>query len=130
MIKWYDRQGCLIDWPAAGRLLEDEGYRRVVRTKITSTADLATYDVSTVWIGLDYNWSAQGAPIIFETMVFGGTVEQDTSCWRYTTEDSARAGHAEVVSMIAATMLDEVVIELPQPVCLIKQAPHLPTPNR
>lgn len=29
-------------------------------------------EVSTVFLGLDHNWSGQGKPLIFETMVFGG----------------------------------------------------------
>ncbi|MFI9271919.1 hypothetical protein ACIGXM_14530 [Kitasatospora sp. NPDC052896] len=126
MIKWYDRRGRLVDTLTATRLLDDQGYKRVARTKITSTVDLTSYDVSTVWVGLDYNWLGHGVPLIFETMVFGGTPDQDTSCWRYATEDDARAGHAEVVAMIAATVTDEVVIELPSPVCLVKSTPPGP----
>jgi hypothetical protein len=114
MIKWYDRQGREIDTFTFGRLLEDEDYKRVARTMITSTPDLVTYDVSTIWLGLDYNWG-HGAPIIFETMVFSETLGQDRPCWRYATEDEARAGHEEVVSAIAATMVDAVIIELPSP---------------
>ncbi len=53
--------------------------------------------VSTVWMGLDHNYFHPGdPPIIFETMVFGGSHDQ----WqdRYSTREQAAAGHARVVA--------------------------------
>jgi hypothetical protein len=53
--------------------------------------------VSTVWLGLNHNWGL-GPPLIFETMVFGGTMDEDQ--WRYPTEAAALAGHDQVVTMV------------------------------
>ena len=33
--------------------------------------------VSTVFLGLDYNFSGQGWPLLFETMIFGGKRDGD-----------------------------------------------------
>jgi len=32
-------------------------------------------EVSTVFLGMDYNWTGEGPPILFETMIFGGKYE-------------------------------------------------------
>lgn len=53
--------------------------------------------VSTVFLGIDHNWSG-GPPILFETMVFGGPLNED--CRRYRTVDEARAGHLEMVERV------------------------------
>lgn len=50
-----------------------------------------TAKVSTVWLGLDHNYSDQGPPLIFETMVFGGTLDGEQD--RYVTLEQAHAGH-------------------------------------
>lgn len=54
--------------------------------------------VSTVWLGIDHNFSGIGPPLIFETMVFGGVMDEDI--WRYSTEAAALAGHDQVVTMV------------------------------
>jgi hypothetical protein len=53
--------------------------------------------VSTVWLGLNHNWGL-GPPHIFETMVFGGTMDEHQ--WRYPSEAAALAGHDQVVTMV------------------------------
>jgi len=53
--------------------------------------------VSTVWLGLNHNWSGQGPPLIFETVVFdadGNDLDQQ----RYPTLVAARAGHDQFVA--------------------------------
>ena len=52
--------------------------------------------VSTVCLGLDHNYSLDGPPMLFETMVFGG--EHDEECWRCSTWDEAVAQHERVVA--------------------------------
>jgi hypothetical protein len=47
--------------------------------------------VSTVFLGLDHNFGREGAPLLFETMVFGGA--QDGQQERYSTWEEAEAGH-------------------------------------
>jgi hypothetical protein len=55
-------------------------------------------EISTVFLSFDHNWSYHGAPILFETMVFGGKCDQWT--WRYFTYAQALKGHAKVRTMV------------------------------
>lgn len=108
---WYDRQGQPIDTATANRLLGDMGYKRIAKTNIKSASDPAIdWDVSTVWLGVDHSFG-DGPPIIFETMVFGNG-DGDQYMQRYVTEEQARAGHAETVALVAATVPDETVADL------------------
>ena len=108
---WYDRQGQPLDVEQANTLLGDMDYKRVALTEITSSSDPSIkHRVSTVWLGCDHSFG-EGAPIIFETMVFG--IEgADEYMQRYATEEQARAGHAETVTVVAATVPDEQITEL------------------
>jgi hypothetical protein len=63
---------------------------RVARTEINDKCF-----VSTVFLGLDHNWG-RGEPLLFETMIFGGPLDQDQ--WRYSTWDEAERGHEEVMT--------------------------------
>ena len=48
--------------------------------------------VSTVFLGLDHSFFSDASqPVLFETMVFGGT--HDEACERYCTWDEAETGH-------------------------------------
>lgn len=51
--------------------------------------------VSTVFLGLDHSFGG-GAPVLFETMIFGGPLSGE--CWRYRTYAEAERGHAEAVA--------------------------------
>lgn len=109
---WYDRQGQPMDTATVNRLLGDMEYKRIAKTNIKSASDPAIdWDVSTVWLGLDHSFG-DGPPIIFETMVFGDG-DGDQYMQRYATEEQARAGHAETVSLIAATVPDEQIADVP-----------------
>ena len=112
-INWYNRDGEIIDVHAANRLLGDPDYKRVGLTEITSASDSgARHLVSTVWLGLDHGHTG-GAPVIFETMVFAdGDTARDEWARRYKTEAEAEAGHAEIVTVVAATVADEVITHL------------------
>lgn len=110
-MNWYDKNGSPIDTETAGGLLADVGYKRVGLTEITSRDGAVVHRVSTVWLGLDHNYG-DGPPILFETMVFGEADWADQDCKRYSTEAEALAGHAEMVTLVAATVPDETVTEL------------------
>lgn len=57
--------------------------------------------VSTVFLGIDHNFGG-GPPILFETMIFGGPL--DEAQYRYTTREIALIGHeAAVVEAKAAS---------------------------
>ena len=53
--------------------------------------------VSTVWLGIDHRFG-EGAPLIFETMVFPGERHVE----RYVTEEEAKAGHETIVARAMA----------------------------
>lgn len=110
---WYNRDGEAIDVMTANRLLGDPDYKRVGLTDITSATDAGErHRVSTVWLGLDHGMTGD-RPVLFETMVFAdGDTSADEWARRYHTEEEAKAGHAEIVSVIAATVPDEQVAEL------------------
>lgn len=55
--------------------------------------------VSTVFLGIDHNFSREGPPVLWETMVFG--VEKYAEFQdRYTSRADALAGHARVVKTV------------------------------
>ena len=64
--------------------------RRVGWTQITSQIE-----VSTVFIGIDHRFDDKGPPLLFETMIFGGSFDQYQ--WRYSSWDDAQVGHAAAV---------------------------------
>lgn len=66
--------------------------RQVEETKIDDVR------ISTVFLGLDHNWSDQGSPILFETMVFGG--EHHDYMDRCCTWDEALKMHKRAVWIV------------------------------
>jgi len=111
-VNWYDRDGNVIDVATANELLGNAEYKRVGLTEVASKDRSVVHIVSTVWLGLDHN-HVGGEPVLFETMVFGEGDWADQDCQRYSTELEARIGHTEMVTLVAATVPDEVITELP-----------------
>jgi hypothetical protein len=76
--------------------LSDSNARKVARTRVRKGRNVC--DVSTVFLCLDHGHSLDGPPILFETMVFGGPMND----WqrRYATWDEAMAGHRETVALV------------------------------
>jgi hypothetical protein len=68
--------------------------RRVALTKKDS------FEVSTVFLGLDHNFGHSGPPLLFETMVFGGPLDQEQE--RYSTWEEAKVGHKSMVKKALA----------------------------
>ena len=56
--------------------------------------------ISTVFLGLDHGWG-EPKPVLFETMVFGGPLDQEQD--RYYTWDEAEAGHRNMVERVKAS---------------------------
>lgn len=54
--------------------------------------------ISTVFLGLDHNFGRIGGPIVFETMVFGGMLDQEMN--RYCTYERAIEGHHSMVRQV------------------------------
>ena len=74
-----------------GRAFEDMDARIVDRMQVSDEAL-----VSTVFLGLDHGFG--GTPLWFETMVFGGPLDQETE--RYTTYEAAETGHRLMVERV------------------------------
>lgn len=110
-MNFYDRDGSPLDSATANELLCKPEYKRIGLTEVASSDRSVVHTVSTVWLGLDHSFG-DGAPVIFETMVFGEGSWTDQDCQRYSTELEARIGHAEQVALVAATVPDEVITEL------------------
>jgi hypothetical protein len=67
---------------------KDTSHWRLLRT------DYPKVRVSTVFLGLDHNFLEEGAPILFETMVFANGAKMiDLACERYSSYSDAVAGH-------------------------------------
>lgn len=90
----------LLTW---ARWLEDAN-RHVGYTQITSEIE-----VSTVFLGLDHRFFGEGPPILFETMVFGGPLDQETR--RYSSYDDAETGHRMMVAKARAASGQKVYLE-------------------
>lgn len=56
--------------------------------------------VSTVFLGIDHNYSMNGRPVLFETIVFVGRSGRDIDMRRYCLYEQAEAGHKEIVEDI------------------------------
>jgi hypothetical protein len=54
-------------------------------------------EVSTVFLGVDHSFG-EGPPLIFETLVFGGPLDQEME--RYSTMEQALAGHEAMVERV------------------------------
>ena len=90
MSEFYDRKGRpmeLMDWARAL-----EGAHTVVGN---DTVD--GQQVSTVWTGMGRRF-LDGPPLIFETMIFGGS--HDQYCDRYSNEEAALDGHKRTVAAL------------------------------
>ena len=92
---WYDRDGKSIeDVGEVEKKLTDPNYKIVKQTTLPDGKW-----VSTVWLGLDHNYTGNGLPLIFETMVFqnhSNLSELDVE--RYSTIKEARMGHEVMVN--------------------------------
>lgn len=65
---------------------------RVARTQVGES------DISTVFLAMDHNFDGVGPPLVFETMIFGGTFNME--CERYSTWGRAEAGHKAWVEKV------------------------------
>lgn len=81
----------LIVW---GKWLQKAGPKRVVKRETIGDSD-----VSTVFLGLDHNHFDEGPPIIWETMVFGGKLDQEQDRCSGNREQ-AEAMHAKMVARV------------------------------
>ena len=81
MDRFYDKQGNKISMNEWGRLKyhneEDPDYHKIGSDFITVPGEAEPIHVSTVWLGIDHAYTEGGPPVIFETMIFGGSPNID-----------------------------------------------------
>lgn len=56
--------------------------------------------VSTVFLGIDHRLWGDGPPLLFETMVFGISMDDEAWQWRYSSWDDAETGHKATVRKV------------------------------
>ena len=97
MTEYYDIEGNpieLMDWVVLIEARDMTEYGIIGNTHLADDVR-----VSTVWLGLNHNFSFTGPPLIFETMVFGMDDDEDWQ-WRYATKEAALAGHDRAVALV------------------------------
>ena len=80
----------------------ESGDRQVDATRIDDVR------ISTVFLGINHNWGV-GPPLLYETMVFGGPLDEDME--RYHTREEAQRGHDRFVK---AVLKDKGLTEMPK----------------
>lgn len=89
-------------------LLEWGKWMQTAKRHVAQDEPLPGVRVSTVFLGLDHRFSSDGPPLIFETMVFGGELDQEQE--RYSTWDEAERGHAAILEKVkAAPVVEEKI---------------------
>jgi hypothetical protein len=73
---------------------ENVDNRRIERT----TSD--DFDVSTVFLGIDHNFSEEGPAILFETCILEGPEQIQGNIYRYATMGEAKTGHRAIVDAL------------------------------
>lgn len=91
----------VITW---AKWFEQKDSRRVAETDVNGVR------VSTVFLGIDHDFGDMGAPVLWETMIFGGPHDQYQA--RYTSHDAAKAGHELAVLIAEGKTTPEAVGEV------------------
>ena len=78
-----------------GEWLQEDRRRKIVAKTTLNNG----YRVSTVFLGLDHNYSDTGPPLLFETMIFPEEGMGELYMERYSTWDKALAGHERICKM-------------------------------
>lgn len=98
--RYFDRDGKELTQEEFNKKLVDPDYKKIGYYEVLANGERVK--VSTVWLGMNHNYSPAGEPVIFETMVFGG--RNNGLCRRYSTELEALIGHNEVVDIVQDTL--------------------------
>jgi hypothetical protein len=76
------------------------------RNRLIKKDDIHGVEISTVFLGLDHNFSGTGPPVLWETMIFGGLENQYQR--RYDSEEAALEGHARAVKLALAADMGQL----------------------
>lgn len=71
--------------------------------RIVAQDNVVDIKISTVFLGIDHSFGV-GPPLIFETMVFGGDLDQEMD--RYSTWKEAVNGHKKMVRKVRKNILN------------------------
>jgi hypothetical protein len=65
-------------------------------------------EVSTVFLGINCNYSGVGPPVLWETMIFGELDINgfDQKQWRYSSKEAALKGHEEAVKQVSRVLVN------------------------
>jgi hypothetical protein len=80
-------EATLLEW---AKWFEGDKTRIIEHTRISD--DVL---ISTVFLGFDHGHGNHPKKLFFETMIFGGPLDQE--CWRYATLGEAKIGHFNAV---------------------------------
>lgn len=81
-----------------GRFMDEGRKKHMLRHLVKDHKTGEEVRVSTVFIGIDHSFGEPGAPVLWETMVFGGT--HDDFQRRYRSAQDAREGHKMALEMV------------------------------
>lgn len=81
-------------WARSFQTKGDDRLRFSVHVGDTAVGEVR---VSTVFLAIDHNWGS-GPPVLWETMVFGGPLDQEQI--RYRSHDAAVVGHKVMVKRV------------------------------
>jgi len=106
---------------------------------------IGEYEVSTVFLGLDHNFTGKGVPILWETMVFERketevkigarmqsirkTLDTDNMFRRYATKEEALKGHEEIMKSVVSSTLPQTPVDVPVPEPVPEPVPVIETPK-
>jgi hypothetical protein len=101
-------------------ILEDSDHgSRTVRVDVLRSGDELVRVSTTFLMGINHRWVRDSDPLLFETMVFGGTMDQ--AQWRYSTWEQAEVGHQGVLEQLLREMPNlTMVVDEPRPPCLTR----------
>jgi hypothetical protein len=69
------------------------------KQRIVAQETIGDSYVSTVFLGLDHNWEPSGSPVLWETLVFGGPMDEEMDRCSGSREQ-AEAMHARMIQRV------------------------------
>lgn len=103
-------------WSKIARWKWDPRNFRRTEFMVEGTGEMA---VSTVYLGLDHQWSNGGPILIWESMIFGGPFDEYQ--WRYSTRAAAMAGHQKICDALVALFGNPPQVEVDPPAMRLSQ---------
>lgn len=108
-MKYYDLDGTECSFDRFAELFGASNQERIIRkTELATTVGGETFEVSTVFLGIDHGFDDNRQPVLWETMIFGGPDGFNDAQVRYSSLEEARSRHERVVQ--TAISLGAVVL--------------------